>query len=61
MAPIIPHPTLLQSPSHIQAFQHRHGVLIVLSARGPMVIPALHLRAPRIAIPLSGTFGGDAA
>lgn len=61
MATIHPHPTLLQSPSHIAAFQQRHGLLIVLGYRGPQVIPALHFRQPvRIAAPASYS-GGDAA
>ena len=62
MATIYPHPTLLQSPSHIQAFEQRHGLLIVLGNTGPIAIPALHLRpAARPAPAAAGWTGGDAA
>jgi len=61
MATIYPHPTLLQSPSHIAAFQHRHGMLIVLGNTGPIAIPALHMRTPRISNTQPASYGGDAA
>lgn len=61
MATITPHPTLLQSPSNIAAFQRRHGLLIVLGNTGPIAIPALHLRAQRTAIAQPSGFSGDAA
>jgi len=62
MASIIPHPTLLQSPSHIASFQHRHGLLIVLGTNHPIAIPALHLRQPsRQPLPSTGYTGPEAA
>lgn len=61
MASIIPHPTLLQSPSHIDAFQRRHGMLIVLGNTGPIAIPAIHHRLPQRTTVANEWHGGDAA
>lgn len=61
MATIHPHPTLLQSPSHIHAFEQRHGLLVVLGSRGPIAIPALHYRLRTSTAQPAIHTGGDAA
>lgn len=61
MATIHPHPAMLHKPQQVDAFQRRHGLLIVLSTDGPIAIPALHLRQQRPAIAQPSGFSGDAA
>lgn len=61
MATIHPHPAMLQKPHQIEAFQLKHGLLIVLGNTGPIAIPALHYRIAQRAPLAAGCTGPEAA
>lgn len=64
MASILIHPTLAASPSHAAAFEHRHGMALVIDGRLVKAIPAIHHRRAAMANrkPMGGSWtGGDAA
>lgn len=46
MATILIHPTLACSPCQAEAFQARHGLLMVISGNVVKAVPALHYRTP---------------
>ncbi len=63
MATILIHPTLACSPCQAEAFQARHGLLMVISGNVVKAIPALHYRTPpqRQHAQRTDWTGGDAA